>query len=85
MTVEDTQSGERTTRTCGFLYLWSGYYRYDHGYVPTWPGRDDFAGTVVHPQHWPEGLDLSGKRVVVIGSGATAITMIPHWPSPQPR
>ncbi len=77
VTVEDTRSRERTTRTCGFLYLCSGYYRYDQGYAPAWPGRDDFAGTVVHPQHWPEGLDLNGKRVVVIGSGATAITIVP--------
>ena len=77
VSVEDTRSRERTTRTCGFLYLCSGYYRYDQGYAPAWPGRDDFAGTVVHPQHWPEGLDLNGKRVVVIGSGATAITIVP--------
>jgi monooxygenase len=77
VTVEHTGSGARTTRTCGFLYLCSGYYRYEQGYVPSWPGREDFGGTVVHPQHWPAGLDLTGKRVVVIGSGATAVTIVP--------
>ncbi len=73
MTVEDTESGTRTTRTCSFLYVCSGYYRYDEGYTPTWPGRDEFTGTVVHPQQWPTDLDVTGKRVVVIGSGATAV------------
>ena len=77
VTLEDTRSGERTRRTCGFLYLCSGYYRYDQGYTPSWPGQEDFAGTVVHPQHWPEDLDVTGKRVVVIGSGATAVTIVP--------
>jgi cation diffusion facilitator CzcD-associated flavoprotein CzcO len=77
VTVENTGSGARSTRTCGFLYLCSGYYRYDEGFTPTWPGRDDFTGVVVHPQHWPDGLDVTGKRVVVIGSGATAVTLVP--------
>jgi monooxygenase len=77
VTVEHTESGTRSRRTCGFLYLCSGYYRYDEGYTPTWPGRDDFAGPVVHPQHWPADLDVTGKRVVVIGSGATAVTLVP--------
>lgn len=77
VTVEDTRSGTRTERTCGFLYLCTGYYRYDHGYTPEWPGLDDFTGQVVHPQDWPAGLDLDGKRVVVIGSGATAVTLVP--------
>ncbi len=75
--VEDTQTGARTQRTCGFLYLCSGYYRYDQGYTPDWPGRESFGGIVVHPQHWPEDLDVTGQRVIVIGSGATAVTMIP--------
>ena len=77
VTVEHTGSGDRTTRTCGFLYLCAGYYRYDQGYTPSWPGQEDFVGTVVHPQHWPEDLDVTGKRVVVIGSGATAVTIVP--------
>ncbi len=77
VTVEDTTTGALTTRTCGFLYVCSGYYRYSEGYTPDWPGLENFAGTVVHPQHWPEDLDLAGQRVVVIGSGATAVTLIP--------
>ena len=77
VTVEQTQTGERTERTCGFLYLCSGYYRYDEGYTPPWPGLDDFAGQLVHPQQWPEDLDVTGRRVVVIGSGATAVTLVP--------
>ncbi len=77
VTVEDTESGVHTTRTCSFLYLCSGYYRYDEGYTPTWPGSEGFGGVVVHPQHWPADLDVTGKRVVVIGSGATAVTLVP--------
>lgn len=65
------------TLTCSFLYVCSGYYRYDEGYTPSFAGVDDFAGTVVHPQHWPADLDYAGKRVAVIGSGATAVTLVP--------
>jgi len=64
--------------TCSFLFACTGYYRYDEGYLPEWDGYGDFQGTLVHPQHWPEDLDVSGKRVVVIGSGATAVTLIPQ-------
>ncbi len=77
VTVEDTQTGDRTERTCGFLYLCPGYYRYDEGYTPDWPSLDRFTGTIVHPQFWPEDIDLTGKRVVLIGSGATAATILP--------
>ncbi len=77
VTLEQPDTGVRTQRTCGFLYLCSGYYRYDEGYTPDWPGRAEFTGPVVHPQHWPADLDVSGKRVVVIGSGATAVTLVP--------
>lgn len=63
--------------TCRFLYCCTGYYRYDEGYRPDWPGLDRFRGRVIHPQAWPEGLDYAGKRVVVIGSGATAVTLVP--------
>jgi monooxygenase len=77
VTIEDTRTGAQTERRCGFLYLCAGYYRYDQGYTPHWPGRDSFAGRVVHPQHWPDDLDLTGQRVVVIGSGATAVTLVP--------
>ena len=63
--------------TCSFLFMCSGYYKYEDGYTPEFPGRDDFAGRIVHPQKWPEDLDYQGKRVVVIGSGATAVTLVP--------
>jgi cation diffusion facilitator CzcD-associated flavoprotein CzcO len=63
--------------TCNFLYLCTGYYDYEGGYTPEWPGVERFGGSLVHPQKWPEGLDYSGKRVVVIGSGATAVTLVP--------
>ena len=63
--------------TCGFLWCCSGYYRYDAGYSPDFDGVDSFTGTVVHPQHWPDDLEVSGRRVVVIGSGATAVTLVP--------
>ena len=69
--------GTTTTITCGFLLMCSGYYRYDQGYTPDLPGIEHFGGTVVHPQHWDPDLDYAGKRVVVIGSGATAVTLIP--------
>ena len=75
----DPETGDVETihLTGGFLFSCSGYYRYDHGYQPDFPGIDDFTGTIVHPQAWPEDLDYAGKRVVVIGSGATAVTLIP--------
>jgi monooxygenase len=63
--------------TCNFLYLCTGYYDYESGYTPEWPGVERFGGSLVHPQKWPEDLDYSGKRVVVIGSGATAVTLVP--------
>ncbi len=75
--VEIEADGERRLLTCGFLFLCSGYYRYEAGYRPEWQGEADFRGTIVHPQHWPDQLDHQGKRVVVIGSGATAMTLVP--------
>jgi cation diffusion facilitator CzcD-associated flavoprotein CzcO len=63
--------------TCNFVYLCTGYYDYDKGYTPEWPGMSRFNGRIVHPQKWPEDLDYTGKRVVVIGSGATAVTLVP--------
>lgn len=70
-------NGETVQCTCDFLYGCTGYYRYDAGYEPAFPGAERFRGKFVHPQHWPEDLDHAGKRVVVIGSGATAVTMVP--------
>jgi monooxygenase len=64
--------------TCNFLFMCSGYYKYEEGYTPEFSGRADFAGRIVHPQQWPEDLDYAGKRVVVIGSGATAVTLVPE-------
>src|SRR5437867_4540841 len=63
--------------TCNFLFMCSGYYKYEEGYTPEFSGRGDFTGPIVHPQKWPEDLDYAGKRVVVIGSGATAVTLVP--------
>ncbi|MFJ6378765.1 flavin-containing monooxygenase [Kitasatospora sp. NPDC092039] len=81
LTVEaaDPAGGGTVTTTirAGWVFAATGYYRYDEGFCPEFPGRDDFEGTIVHPQHWPETLDHSGKNVVVIGSGATAITLVP--------
>jgi monooxygenase len=75
--AERVESGERVRLTCGYLWICSGYYRYDEGFTPEFPGAEDFGGEIVHPQHWPEDLDYGGKRVVVIGSGATAVTLVP--------
>ncbi len=75
--AERTDTGETVRVTCDFLFMCSGYYRYDEGYTPEFEGAERFAGRVVHPQHWPEDLDYTGKRVVVIGSGATAVTLVP--------
>jgi cation diffusion facilitator CzcD-associated flavoprotein CzcO len=76
-TVQVDADGTPRRFTCRFLFFCSGYYDYQRGHEPQWPGRDAFAGRIVHPQHWPADLDCTGKRVVVIGSGATAITLIP--------
>ncbi|RGC66701.1 FAD-containing monooxygenase EthA [Micromonospora sp. MW-13] len=70
-------TGEDVTLTCAFLFTCSGYYRYDAGYTPDLPGARAYTGRLVHPQHWPADLDHTGRRVVVIGSGATAVTLVP--------
>ena len=69
---------ESVNFTCNFLFSCAGYYCYEAGYAPEFAGADDFAGQIVHPQKWPEDLDYAGKRVVVIGSGATAVTLVPE-------
>jgi monooxygenase len=76
-TVEGMQKGKPFKVTCSMLFMCSGYYNYDQGYTPDFPGKDSFKGTIVHPQHWPEKLDYQGKKVIVIGSGATAVTLVP--------
>jgi monooxygenase len=68
---------ERVRFTCSFLYLCAGYYDYEQGYLPDFPGTQRFRGRIVHPQKWTPGVDYAGKRVVVIGSGATAVTLVP--------
>ena len=77
VTAERTDGSGPVTLTCGFLFSCTGYYRYDHGYLPDFAGMDNFGGTIVHPQGWPQDLDVSGRQVVVIGSGATAVTLVP--------
>ena len=77
-TVEADHNGESVSFTCSFLFMCSGYYKYDKGHTPDFPGIENFAGRVVHPQKWPEDLDYAGKKVVVIGSGATAVTLVPE-------
>src|ERR1700722_4921467 len=76
-TVDVEVDGADRTYICSFLYLCSGYYSYQGGFEPSFPGLDSFEGRVIHPQKWPEDLDYSNKRVVVIGSGATAVTLVP--------
>ncbi len=71
-------TGEAVLLSCNFLWMCQGYYQHSEGYTPQWEGMDDFKGPIVHPQTWPEDLDYKGKRVVVIGSGATAATLIPN-------
>ncbi|QFU92457.1 NAD(P)/FAD-dependent oxidoreductase [Amycolatopsis sp. YIM 10] len=75
--VERTGTGERLRLSANWLFAAGGYYRYDEGFTPHFEGRERFQGPVVHPQHWPEDLDYQGKRVLVIGSGATAVTLVP--------
>jgi cation diffusion facilitator CzcD-associated flavoprotein CzcO len=78
-TVETIQieTGERRTLTTGFLWMCQGYYRHEEGYTPEWPEMASFKGKIIHPQTWPEDLDYEGKKVIVIGSGATAATLVP--------
>lgn len=77
VTASEEKSGGIRRFTCGFMINCAGYYNYDQGYRPRFEGEDNFKGEIVHPQFWPEDLDYSGKKVVVIGSGATAITVVP--------
>lgn len=76
-TLEVERGGDRILMTCNFLFTCTGYYDYEAGYTPDFPGRARFGGAIVHPQKWPDDLAYAGKRVVVIGSGATAVTLVP--------
>ncbi|WP_338673566.1 NAD(P)/FAD-dependent oxidoreductase [Streptomyces sp. SCSIO 30461] len=75
--VERTDTGERLVFSAQWIFDAGGYYRYDEGFVPNFKGRERFHGQIVHPQCWPDDIDFTGKRVVVIGSGATAVTLVP--------
>jgi monooxygenase len=77
LTVERTDTGDSVQLTCNFLLMCSGYYRYDEGYMPEFTGTERFRGQIVHPQFWSEDIEYEGKRVIVIGSGATAVTLVP--------
>src|SRR3954470_486214 len=80
-TVDAERTVDGRTETvqfrCDFLFCCSGYYRYDQGYLPHFEGTERFRGRIIHPQHWPQDLDYTDQRVVVIGSGATAVTLVP--------
>ncbi|GGO00091.1 flavin-containing monooxygenase [Nocardia rhizosphaerihabitans] len=78
VTLERACDGAQFDVTAGMLFSAAGYYDYDQGYSPQFVGREDFGGQIIHPQHWPDDLDYSGKNVVVIGSGATAVTIVPN-------
>ena len=78
VTIESADTGETRQVSCGFLYSCTGYYRYDEGYTPQFEGQEAFTGPIFHAQHWPEELDYANKRVVVVGSGATAVTLVPE-------
>jgi len=77
VTATRGDTGQVVTFACGFLFMCSGYYSYSGAHTPDFPGRQSFEGEIVHPQFWPDNLDYAGKRVVVIGSGATAVTLVP--------
>jgi cation diffusion facilitator CzcD-associated flavoprotein CzcO len=77
LTATDSRTNAAHTYSCSYLYMCSGYYSYKEGYTPEFPGIESFRGTVVHPQKWPHNFDFAGQRVVVIGSGATAMTLVP--------
>jgi monooxygenase len=77
ITAHREEDGAEVKFTANFLFMCAGYYDYDQGYRPDFPGEESFAGQIIHPQHWPDDLDYAGKKVVVIGSGATAVTIVP--------
>ncbi len=77
LVTRDEETGAQQTFTCRYLISCTGYFNHDAGYRPTFPGEDAFHGRIIHPQQWPEDLDYTGKRVVIIGSGATAVTLVP--------
>ena len=77
LTIVDKARGKTIQMSCNFLIGCTGYYKYEHGYLPDFKGMDDYQGQLIHPQQWPEDLDYKGKKILVIGSGATAVTLVP--------
>ena len=75
--IERDNGAETAQFRCKFLFMCTGYYRYDQGYTPRWDGTERFEGAIIHPQDWREDLDYAGKHIIVIGSGATAVTLVP--------
>ena len=78
LTIKDTNTGKESELRCGYLHMCSGYYDYDKGYTPKFPGLEKYQGEFVHPQKWDESINYSNKKIIVIGSGATAVTLIPE-------
>ena len=78
VSVQRSDTDDTIEFDCNFLMMCGGYYDYDKGHTPEFSGRDSFKGTVIHAQHWPEDLDYKAKKVIVIGSGATAVTLVPE-------
>lgn len=78
LTVNKTGVGLQETITCNFLFMCSGYYNYSHGYLPDFPGANRFKGKLIHPQKWDSSIDYAGKNILIIGSGATAVTLVPE-------
>ena len=76
--IQDTKSNETRRIQTRFIISAAGYYKYEEGYTPTFEGREDFNGDIIHPQHWPDGFDYKDKKIIVIGSGATAVTLVPE-------
>ena len=76
--AERKEPGETATIRCGFILMCAGYYSYEKGFTPEFKGRERFTGQIIHPQAWPEDLDYQHKKIVVIGSGATAVTLVPE-------
>ena len=76
--IKDNTSEEEKEVSCNFLFMCTGYYKYENGYTPDFKGIENFNGQIIHPQHWPENLNYENKKVIVIGSGATAATIVPE-------
>ena len=79
--ILDTATNKEIVYTCNFIFSCSGYYNYDEGYTPEFKCQSDYKGDIIHPQKWPENFDYTNKKIIVIGSGATAVTIVPKLAS----